>query len=87
MIPGKLYVIANCPWAVFDCPSNGKVYSVESGEVLLFIKKEQIPNAYDGTGPHANPLYKYIFLHEDTLLETIANGNVELFEKTFVRMA
>ena len=71
MIPGKLYRLKNCGWYVFNC--NGKLYSVEDGEIIMFIKQEPIDGVYDGTGPYATLMHKLFFLHGDRLLETTDN--------------
>ena len=58
MTPGKLYRLKNCGWYVFNC--KGKLYSLEDGEIIMFIKEEPIDGVYDGTGPYANPVNKLL---------------------------
>jgi len=72
MIPGKLYRLSdkNSKY-VFNNPATSKAHYLNAGDILLFVKKQQMPDAFDGTGPYANPYFTFTFLYEDIFLEAM----------------
>jgi len=72
MIPGKLYRLSdkNSKYDFIN-PATSKAYYLNAGDILLFVKKQQMPDAFDGIGPYANPYFIFTFLYEDILLEAM----------------
>lgn len=70
MISGKIYRLINCGWHVFQNQTTLRPYSVQDGELLLFLEKKLVADVYDGSGANAKPYNVLVFLYKDMILET-----------------